>query len=193
MTEVHTRAWPSVTTLPDDGEASEAFNLIECAGGESRHVFTGNIQTVFARILCGVSCEDVFSTSADLLNLAVVQPLVNPAFESLFWLALAEDSGPAGHRENLYELALPMTYEMKHHPARHPSPAEVRRAQVAFLRERVPELDAQDALTLSESAWAARCAQELAQQWVAVDRHVLHDVFERAGEASALPGASPFV
>jgi len=69
-------------------------------------------------------------TGADLLNLAVDQPLVNPPFGPLFWLALAEDApGPA---DDLYTDLAPMMFDMSMDPAREPSPEAVRRAQGVF-------------------------------------------------------------
>jgi hypothetical protein len=179
-------AWRELATLPDDGELGEAFNLIECFAGSARMVSTGDILKCFVQVLRG-QVDGWDGACAHLLNLAVAQPLINPAFESLFWLALADDSGPAGHRENLYELVAPMTHETKDFPDVRLARADVRLAQVSFLQRMVADADLGGARALSDEAWAARCADELARRHVLVEQHVFHEVLLRAGPDLTTP------
>jgi len=185
--------WKNETTLPDDGELGDAYNLLEVFGGDARGENTGQILMVFARLLCGVQHEHAWmGTSTHVLNLAVAQPFVNPAFASLFWLALAEDSGPRGHRRTLYELVAPLIYEMKVYPHLRPHASEVRRAQVAFVHGLSPDLDERDALTLSDADWAERCAETLSRHRGVVEQNVVHEVLMRVAQAAQEPGARPY-
>jgi hypothetical protein len=185
--------WKQESTLPDDGELGDACNLLEVFGGEARGESTGQILTMFARLLCGNQQAHAWlGTSTHVLNLAVAQPFVNPAFASLFWLALAEDSGPRGHRATLYELVVPMIYEMKVYPDLRPRPGEIRRAQVAFVHGLSPDLDAGKALALSGADWAEQCAEQLRRHHGVVEQNVVHEVLMRVAQAAQEPGARPF-
>jgi hypothetical protein len=150
------------------------------------------ILNLFARLVCGVEHHHSWLLDgARTLNLAVAQPSVNPAFEPLFWLALADDCGPSGYRENLYELAGPMTYQMMAYPERTPNPSEVRGAQIAFLEELFPGTTDPACEQLSDTQWAERCDQELRRHQAFVDQRVFVDLLLRARVAARESDARP--
>lgn len=187
------RKWRSGTTLADDGEVGEARSVLEVFGGPSRLEDTGHILTLFAWLLCGVQRQHPWTgTAAHVLNLVVAQPVVNPAFQSLLWLALAYDIGPRGQNENVYDLVGPMTYETMHFPERTPSAADVRRAQIAFLEMISPSVDLQRAQELSEPAWVQRCDAQARHHQALVNENVFGELLSRLGPVSRESGARPF-
>lgn len=79
-------------TLEDDGEGGEVNEKLAMYGGSSRLDFSYEITRVLGAMLAGTTQRHSWDmTGTHLLNLAVVQPLVNPSSGPLFWLALAED------------------------------------------------------------------------------------------------------
>jgi hypothetical protein len=185
--------WRSSTTLPDDGELSDAKDFLEVYGGSARSEDTGSILKLFAWLMCGVERHHLWTpTAAHVLNLAVAQPIINPAFRSLFWLALAEDSGPSGHRSSFYDLVGPMIYA-PYETESSPGAAEIRRAQVAFVEELFPGASGAGPDQLSDLQWAERCEQLLRSRQAFVDDHVFYEVLSRLGAVSGEPDARPFV
>lgn len=54
---------------------------------------------------------------AKVINLAIAQPAINPAFGALFWLALAGDLGRFGdYAPNLFKVVGPMMYRLTDFP-----------------------------------------------------------------------------
>src|SRR4051812_29093572 len=88
-------------TPQDDGEGGEVNETLAVYGGSSRWIPSYALLRVLGMMLAGTTERQIWALNgAHLLNLMVVQPLVNPPFGPLFWLALAEDApGPA---DNLY-------------------------------------------------------------------------------------------
>lgn len=160
---------PSGFTLVEDGDGGETSENLEVYGGTSRMLTSYQLLSVLGAMLSGgVMRPPWVMTGADLLNLVVVQPLVNPPFGPLFWLALAEDApGPA---DNLYTDLAPMMFDMSVYPTRVPSPQEVRRAQGEFLLRLTSGLVGGDAEQCSPEGWLRSCTWELYAQWPMMDR-----------------------
>jgi hypothetical protein len=108
-------------TLQDNGEGGEVNETLAVYGGSSRWIPSYELLRVLGTMLAGTTERRTWAlTGAHLLNLMVVQPLVNPPFGPLFWLALAEDApGPA---DNLYTELAPMMFDMSVYPTRTGSP-----------------------------------------------------------------------
>lgn len=98
--------------------------------------------------------------SANFVTLAVLQPLANPAFESLFWLAVSEDlDNRHAAAPDLGEAVGAMAYDMVHFPDSKRDAAGVRAAQVEFVKRHVePALQAGSWRHAQEPAWVAHCA-----------------------------------
>jgi len=142
-------------TLPDTDEYRD---LIEVYGGDMRSEASDHILEMFGWFLADTQ-ERHFCTmvAAHTLNLAVVQPMFNPAFASLFWLALGFDSRPPGPVSNLYSIVAPMMRD----PSQVSLTSETRQAQIAFLNQIVPSGAPSNAMSMDELAWAAYCAEQL--------------------------------
>jgi hypothetical protein len=149
-----------------DGEISE--NL-EVYGGPSRMHASYQFLSGLGAMLSGEAMKHPWVvTAAHLLNLAIVQPLINPPFGPLFWLAFAEDApGPA---DNLYADIAPMMFDMSVYPTREPSPEAVRRAQGEFLLRFTSGLVGEDAEQRSADSWLRVCSWQLWAQWPMMDR-----------------------
>ena len=88
---------PAGHTLVDDGDGGEVHDNLEVFGGPSRMQASNQFLRVFGAMLAGTTDRRTWAmTGAHLLNLAVVQPLINPPFGPLFWLAFAQERpGPS--------------------------------------------------------------------------------------------------
>ena len=170
---------PTGFTLVGDG--GEVGENLEVFGGTSHLEASNQLLDVLGAMLAGGSMKPPWGmTGAHLLNLAVVQPLVNPSFGPLFWLALAEDApGPA---DNLYTDLAPMMFEMSVYPTRVPSSQEVRRAQGEFLLRLTSGLVGGDAEQRSADDWLRICTWPLYAQWPMMDR-----LFTRSGRTPPGP------
>ncbi|NJM90924.1 MAG: hypothetical protein HC863_01175 [Myxococcales bacterium] len=84
--------------------------MLDVYAGEHQLEDTGSILKMWARVIAGAASRGLWDlVGAKVINLAIAQPAVNPAFGPLFWLALADDMGPVGdHADNLFELVGPM-------------------------------------------------------------------------------------
>jgi len=160
---------PTGATLGYDGDGGENNENLEVFGGASRLLTSDQFLSVLGDMLAGGPIKPPWTlTGAHLLNLAVVQPLVNPSFGPLFWLALAEDApSPA---DNLYTDLAPMMFDMSVYPTRLPSPQDVRRAQGEFLLRLTSGLVGGDAEQRSEDDWLRICTWSLYAQWPMMDR-----------------------
>jgi len=172
---------PSGFTLIDDGDGGENNENLEVFGGTSRLQTSSQLLSVLGAMLAGVSIPPPWTgTGAHWLNLAVVQPLINPPFGPLFWLALAEDApGPA---DNLYTDLAPMMFDMSIFPTREPSPEAVRRAQGEFLLRLTSGLAGGDAEQRSADDWLRICTWQLYAQWPMMDR-LFGEVWSRTTRA----------
>jgi hypothetical protein len=180
---------PTGYTLEDDGEGGEVNEKLAMYGGSSRMGFSDEITRVLGAMLAGTTQRHSWDmTGAHLLNLAVVQPLVNPPFGPLFWLALAEDiPGPA---DNLYTTLGPMMFDMSVYPTRMPSPQEVRRAQGQFLLDLTSGLVGGDAEQRAAEDWLRICTWQLYAQYPLMNR-VFREVWSRTTQAELEARAAP--
>jgi hypothetical protein len=158
-------------------------------GGSSRMGFSDEITRALGAMLAGTTQRHLWDmTGAHLLNLAVGQPLVNPPFEPLFWLALAEDiPGPA---DNLYTTLGPMMFDMSVYPTRMPSPQEVRRAQGQFLLDLTSGLVGGDAEQCNAEDWLRICTWQLYAQYPLMNG-VFREVWSRTTQAELEARAAP--
>jgi hypothetical protein len=168
-------------TLHDDGEGGDITETLAMYGGSSRMNWSHELLRLLGTMLAGTTERRIWSmTGAHLINLAVVQPLVNPAFGPLFWLALAEDApGPA---DNLYTDLAPMMFDMSVYPTHEPSPQAVRRAQGEFLLRLTSGLAGGDAEQRSADDWLRICTWQLYAQWPMMDR-LFGEVWSRTTRA----------
>jgi hypothetical protein len=175
------RPLPAGYTLEDDGEGGELNEKLAMYGGSSRMDFSYEITRVLGAMLAGTTQRHSWDmTGAHLLNLAVVQPLINPPFGPLFWLALAEDiPGPA---DNLYTTLAPMMFDMSLYPTRVPSVQEVRRAQGEFLLGLTSGMVGGDAERRSADDWLRICTWQLYAQYPLMNR-VFREVWSRTTQA----------
>lgn len=172
---------PAGYTLEDDGEGGEINEKLAMYGGSSRMDFSYEITRVLGAMLAGTTQRHSWDmTGTHLLNLAVVQPLVNPPFGPLFWLALAEDiPGPA---DNLYMTLAPMMFDMSVYPTRAPRPQEVRRAQGKFLLSLTSGVVGGDAEQRNADDWLRICTWQLYAQYPLMNR-VFREIWSRTTQA----------
>lgn len=151
--------------------------------GECQLEDIGELSRVWASILGGFKSCSVWQIAlAKFFNLAVVQPRVNPAFGPLFWLFLADDSGPGPNWDwssNLFDRVGPMIYRLSEYPTLVPSPAEVRQAQIDFLETAWPGSTNAANLSQSDADWAAHCEALLVQNQKLVDDRFFDRILER--------------
>lgn len=184
-------SWRSRDTLPSGDE--EATDLLELYAGEHQHEDTGSILKMWSELIGGVGGHGLWDlTAAKMINLAIAQPLVNPAFGPLLWLAFADDMGRIGdYSSNFFKLVGPMMYRLVDYPELTPSPAEVRRAQLEFLERMFPGSTDASCAQLSDIDWAARCQEQLQQHQKLLDDRFFEPLLERIG-ALDHPDARPF-
>lgn len=187
---VEERSWTSRDTLPS--EDPEAKDLLEVYAGEHQMEDTGSILNMWAGLVAGLEGRALWDlVGAKVINLAIAQPAINPAFGALFWLALADDMGRFGdYAPNFFKVVGPMMYRLMDYPELTPPPAEVRRAQVEFLERLFPGSADASCEQLSEVEWAARCEEQLRQHQSLVDDRVFEPLLERLDALG--PGARPF-
>jgi hypothetical protein len=107
-------------------------------------------------------------TGAHLLNLAVVQPLINPPFGPLFWLAFAQDTPRP--IDNFYQTVGESMFDMMAYPTRMSDPDELRRGQGRLLLELTSGVAGGDAEQRSADDWLRICSWQLHAQYPIMDR-----------------------
>lgn len=156
---------------------------IDIYAGEHQLEDIGQLSTAWASLLGGYQRWTLWQMPlAKFFNLAVVQPRVNPAFSPLFWLFLADDSGPGplwDWSENMFHRVGPMIFQLSEYPALVPSPAEVRQAQIAFLEAGWPGSTDATCAGLSEEDWTRRCEASLVEHQQMVDDRFFDRILER--------------
>lgn len=187
VAEVSESAWATPETLPESDP--EAEDLLDVYGGDSLLVDGGSLLRLWALLASGRGHEQTWSPDgARLLNFAVMQPLVNPAFESLFWWALADGLGPAEDSGgDLVRTLGPMMFQLRHYPTLVPAEAEVRAAQVAFVERMAPGSTDAACAGLSPLQWSERCARELQARQSTIERNVYAHVYARLGDRELAP------
>jgi hypothetical protein len=189
VSRMSTAAWTQPDSLPSsDYEASE---LLDIYCGEHQLEDAGSITKMWAQLIGGVGTKHLWSlTGAKVINLAISQPAINPAFGPLFWLALADDLGIIGdYSENFFKVVGPMIYLQIYAPERNPAPSEVRSAQVAHLKRLFPGSTDSTCEHLPDGDWAARCAEQLKLHQQLIDDRVFARILE---SIDADPEAKPF-
>ncbi|WP_343793827.1 hypothetical protein [Brevundimonas kwangchunensis] len=167
---------PSGVVPPEEDE-------VDIYAGEYQLEDVGQLSRAWASLLGGFQRRAVWEISlAKFFNLAVVQPRVNPAFGPLFWLFLADDSGPGpvwDWSENMFHRVSPMIFQLSEHPDLVPSPAEVRQAQIAFLESGWPGSTDATCAGLSEEDWTRRCEAMRVEHQQMVDDRFFDRILER--------------
>lgn len=191
---VEDSAWRRKDTLPrDDYEAGE---LLDVYAGEYQLEDTGELLRMLARVIAGVTGRVLCHlAAAKLINLAIAQPKINPAFGPLFWLFLADDMGAGpveDYSKNLFVGLGSMIYLQIDYPELTPPPGEVRRAQIDFLERMLPGTTDASCQQLSDAEWAARCEDQLRLHQHLVDDRIFCALLCRIGSLQA-PGARPFL
>lgn len=185
---IRSEAWVEPDTLPTGD--NEAMSSLEFYGGERQLEDTGSILRIWTMILCKVASRHSWSVvGAKMLNLTVAQPFINPAFASLFWLALADDLGLNGdYRTNLFDLIETTIYAQIEYPKLVPTAEDVRRAQISFLEGLFPGTTSQSCETITDEEWAQRCSEVLASHQSFVDERVFYSLLQSVGGLDE-PGA----
>lgn len=172
---------PSGFTLQDDGEGGEVNENLMVFGGSSRMHGSHTMTRVLGAMLAGTTERHIWGmTGAHLLNLAVVQPMVNPPFGPLFWLAFAED-GP-GPADNLYTTLTPMMFDMTVYPMRVPDPQEIRRAQGEFLLQLTSGVAGGHAEQYSDDDWLRLCSWQVHAQYPMMNK-LFAEIWSRTTQA----------
>jgi hypothetical protein len=112
-----------------------------------------------------------YDLSGDFLNFAVIQPLVNPAFASLFWLGLNRELDRARAASRFLGDGIgAMAFDMATYPASRSEAPQVRDAQVQFVAEYVDgSLPEGKWRYANDEDWARYCAELLGDnkaEWV---------------------------
>lgn len=172
--EMERVAAADVATLPTDTPA--ARRLLATYAGDERDDRTPDLLAMLAEIAVQPRFFHSTTSIQHFVNDLVIQPLVNPAFESLYWIVLAHDVQALAHN-NIYRLLAPLMFDMTRWPASRADAATVRRTQIAVVAATAPTLDVADAATVSDESWAAICAEALRMNeatlegmWLEVDR-----------------------
>lgn len=181
LSRVQPADWTREDSLP--GDVEDVLDLMEIYGGERQLADAGVFIGLLATLVSRQKPEFVWQgEAAKLLNLAVAQPAINPAFGSLFWLALADELGPREDPSaNFFDLIETMIYAQIHYPILVPTASDVRLAQIAFLERLVPGSTSAACQTMSDIGWAAVCSEVLRSQQEVLDRHLLVHLYARTG------------
>ena len=165
VSETEAKSSAGQETLIDDGELGDVRCTIDVYGGEDQLMSATDLTQVWARLARGLEMGVLGGMDEQkLLNLAVAQVSINPAFASILVLAFAEDLQLIDDGTgNFFEQLGPMIYRLSELPTRMPAPAEVRRAQVDFVAKLAPDRVDASCESLDEEEWARRCAEVLAQ------------------------------
>jgi hypothetical protein len=179
LSRVPSSAWARKDSLPSD--ADDVVDLIEVYGGERQLADAGMFVRLFASFVSKQKPDFIWEVeAAKLLNLAVAQPVINPAFRSLFWLALADDLGPREDSSaNFFDLIETMIYAQLHYPSLVPTARKVRLAQISFLERLFPGGATADCETMSIAEWAKICSNQLQAHPGFLDRQVFAHVYAR--------------
>lgn len=144
----------------DTVPAGQAHEL-EFHGCRKSTTQPSRIAELVAAFVAGTGDERSFGPLvAEFVNHAVIQPMVNPAYRSLFWLELGWELHPMNTMAaTLGHSVGPLAIDLASYPESKREASLVREAQIAWVRKRFPlEGEWQ---TASDEAWAKRCAEIL--------------------------------
>ena len=165
-----------VDTLPTDSQKAQA--RLSRVAGAGRNDTGPNVLQTLAELAVGVRHSMRGGDLRLFFNDVVIQPLVNPAFEPLYWIALGYDNDALAH-PNFYRVLAPLMFDMTRWPESRADAALVRRGQIEAIAEVAPSIDVSRAAELSDDAWAATCAEALRSKqalmelrvWLELDRY----------------------
>jgi hypothetical protein len=129
---------------------------------------------------------------SNLVNIVGGQPLVNPAFASLFWLAVQKEIIPSLTRAiELWSVVWDMIFDMKNYPMSRSRQDEVRRAQVDYVVDEVGvAIDVDGAVSATDEEWAATCERVLAERMHKLDAGLFTVIVREAGELVRKAGST---
>jgi hypothetical protein len=164
-------------TLPTDTRRGE--RLLAMYGGARRDEASHRVLRTLTEIAVGARFHTHGPSLVHLVNALCVQPLVNPAFESLYWLALANDADALAPSGDLYRVLGPMMFDMSRWPASRADAPAVRQAQIQVASE-LAVIDVAGAAEASDETWAATCAEALGTRRALVESRVWQGIESRA-------------
>jgi hypothetical protein len=150
----------SADTAPDS-------RRLEFRGGRHSSTRPRDLVAFLASVLSGRGAARTYAPRcAEWLGLAVAQPRINPAFESLLWLGLETEVRPASQptMEIAARIGL-MAYDLAKLPGDREAASEIRAAQIEFIRDEFDprasgeSFDRDRWLAATDEEWAAFCAE----------------------------------
>jgi hypothetical protein len=171
------------TTLPHDEDVD-----LEIQAYTSRFLMS-DFLNFWAAEIAGRRARRVFLADAHLVNLVGGQPLVNPAFAPLFWLAVREELVPSLTRPiEIWSVVWDMIFDMANYPLSRSKEDEVRRAQVDFVVRLGVEIDAGLAVAATDDEWTATCERVLEERLPRFDSGLFTVIVREAGQLSREAG-----
>jgi hypothetical protein len=170
-----------VDTLPADTRRGE--RLLAMYGGARRDEASHRVLRTLTEIAVGARFHAHGPSLVHLVNALAIQPLVNPAFEPLYWLVLASDADALAPSGDLYRVLDPMMFDMSQWPASRADAPAVRQAQIRVVSE-LAAVDVAGAAEASDEGWAATCAEALASRHALVEGRVWADIESRAASVT---------
>jgi hypothetical protein len=141
-----------LATVPD-----EKYELIELRGCRKTTATVSEVIRLLAAFVLGPDVQPT-GAGANFINFVVVQPLLNPAFEALFWFALARQLEPNRTEPTLGDALGDLAIDLSRYPASRSEAPGIRKAQVQWVkRELEPDLDVIVWTQATDQAWAAHC------------------------------------
>jgi hypothetical protein len=167
-----------LATLPPIPETEE---LLRFYGGADRYVDVIAAVDMLSWLVSGTLAQHSWLPSTTvMMNVLMVQPVVNPAFSPLSWVALSRALDDAEGPDNLMSVAGPMAYDMARYPASRADAPAVRRAQADYVRAASSNPLPDDWATLDDVAWAAVCNRLVGEYQYQIEPNVFRTVTERA-------------
>jgi hypothetical protein len=105
---------------------------------------------------------------AYMFNRVIIQPLVNAAFEPLFWMVLARGVAESGGRHDVLADMAPLVFDMSDWPMSRAEARAVRLAQIGFVESWESGAAGEGAEAIADEEWARRCRALLdrSRSWV---------------------------
>jgi len=126
----------------------------------------------------GVVAPVLADVAASFMSYAILQPIVNPAFASLFWLGISSDLRlPPEPAERLADVLGEMVFDQRWYPESRSEAPLVRSAQVELLRRSLGvDVGTVEWGEVSDEVWAHHCAEVLRDQTAKLDTRVFDAV-----------------
>lgn len=132
-------------------------SLLEEYGGGDGWLSSREILRWVAAMISAQSFGFDSNLVAHLFNKLVIQPLVNPSFEPLFWLAMANDLAANFQSNNLLADLRSLTFDMSNWPISRKKAPAVRVAQIRFVEILEPGAAGEGAESAADDEWTRRC------------------------------------